>query len=122
MGLDYVERGVMLSNYLKNINLTNLFIGYNYNTDPYFIGWELNPHNSFIRLHYNFGFLAFIIVGIIFVSVFLALKKSFLVFILLLVLILRGFTDTIFFVSAFDYLFICIFFILNSKKYEHSNV
>jgi len=116
-GVDDSERSLMIREYMSHIDLKSLLVGYDYTQDGFFISSDLNPHNSFIRLHHYMG-----IFGIIFMFVmsFLILFYIFinpLYSVLLSTLLIRGFTDIIIFFTVYD--FIVFYFIIDfAYKYK----
>ena len=65
-GIKDAPRKVLLQTYLSKINFKTLMLGYNYESNPLFVKLALNPHNSFIRLHYYVGILFFPVVFYLF--------------------------------------------------------
>lgn len=113
-GLDNSYRVEMIHEYINNLNFINAIFGYDYTNNPFFRTWEFNPHNSFIRLHYYSG-----IVGILFVCFLITillkyLKSNFLYFLLLSVVLMRGFTDTVIFFGRYD--FLVFYFVIDSLQ------
>jgi hypothetical protein len=109
-------RSTMWANYINNIDLTRFFFGVNVETDPWDEGIEnsFNYHNSFIDLHLQTGIYGIFTMCLLFFSLFTLFKYNKVLFLLLLVLIIRSFTDTIFFFGRYDYLM--YFFIFCKKR------
>lgn len=104
-------------NYYSNLDTIRLLFGSNIYIDPWPKGEELayNLHNSFLRLFAYTGLMGLLAIILMNVALIFFLFKNKLFFILFLVLIIRGFTDTIFFFESWDFLpFFFLFYFLNS--------
>lgn len=125
-GIESSERDELKWRYLSSMNLHTLLLGYDYTLDPLFMFFRGNPHNSYIRFHYSVGFLFFIFIGFVMVILFRLWNNNRFLFIMLVVLLLRGWTDIIFFMDKFDFVIFLLFYMgckyeyFNSKKYEIS--
>ncbi|MCF8360353.1 MAG: hypothetical protein K9H26_16495 [Prolixibacteraceae bacterium] len=120
-GMDNSYRISMIREYLHNINFKTFILGYDYTQNIFFKSWDLNPHNSLIRLHYYTGFLGVVFILFLGVLLLVYLVKNPLYFILLSLLLMRGFTDIILFFGRYD--FIIFYFIFDflynyQKKYR----
>src|SRR5690606_31786408 len=102
-GIDSPSRDILKREYFENLDLKNILLGFNYQNNTWFIHYGLNPHNSFIRLHYYFGILFFPIVGVLLVSLYKLLKIDFMLFICLSVILLRSYTDSVLFLLLYDF-------------------
>lgn len=95
-------------------SLSNFLIGFPLNHDA-FVLFDYNLHNSFLSLHYFFGVFGLIIVYLIIKSLLFVkgklLYKSF-----LCLLLIRGFTDQIFFINFNDIVIYLLFYLILDKK------
>lgn len=118
-GINSPERDELKWKYLDAMNLKTLLLGYNYSLDPLFIIFRDNPHNSYIRFHYSVGFLFFIFMGFVLVVLFRFWNNNRFLFIMLVALLLRGWTDIVFFMDKFD--FVVFLLLYMGYKYKTSN-
>ena len=115
---DYGSRTVIWSDYLSKLNFMSFIFGSNLNStfsiakDALSVG---NIHSSFLLMHQRLGFISLIFFIYILVGLVKNFKISYLSFIFLLVILLRGFTDTTFF-AASNYDFILIYLFLYAFK------
>jgi len=110
-GFESAERSQVLMSYIDNINFLNFFTGFDYSDVFIFEHLSMNPHNSYIRFHYYTGLLSIIILLKGFKVLYSYYKSSTLVFFIFSTLLLRGWSDSVFFFSFYDYLlFLLIFF------------
>ncbi len=116
-GLKSSARMQMIDNYLANMSIKNFLLGYNYNNDPFFLEWKLNPHNSFILLHHNTGIFAFLVISVLTLLLVRLYKHSLPLFFVLLALILRGVTDAVFFIGRYDFIFLTLLLYANKEGY-----
>lgn len=91
------ERSIILSDYMKNINFKTFILGVDVPRYVYD-----SPHNSFLNLHYHFGILTFVILYYICKSLAFFWKYERALFYTFLLLLMRAFTDDMFFVNIFD--------------------
>lgn len=116
-GLDSPARDILMREYLSYLERDEflIYIGYNYSDNPWFKHYGLNPHNSYIRLHHYFGIFFFLIVaGLLFSLLKLLFTNRFYAFILLAILV-RAYTDTVIFLSLYDFLMIALVFLAFKK-------
>lgn len=119
-GLESNERDSLRASYLENITFKTLLIGYDYTSNPLFIKFKTNPHNSYIRLHslVGYNFIIFFIICII--AMFKSLKKrNALLLLLMLCLLLRSWSDIVLFFDKYDFIFYYLLFLAykrNKKK------
>ncbi|WP_396596531.1 hypothetical protein [Dokdonia sp. R86516] len=109
-GIDSPSRDILKNEYLAHMNTKNLILGYNYTDNPWFKHYGGNPHNSYIRLHHFFGALFFVIIPLLIVALFKILKRSYFLFLLFFAVLLRAYTDTVLFLTLYD--FIIILFVM----------
>ena len=110
--IDYSEdpRMEFVKIYLNNMNPLTFFFGYNYDSEPYFLFWSKNPHNSFIRAHSFFGFLSFPFFLFLFLRLIKMIRKKEIFFFAVLILLLfRANMDSFFFFGPYDFI---VFFLL----------
>lgn len=116
-GTDLTGRSEIWKTYINHFfgNLKNLVFGVPLNSDYIFIKHDRNLHNSYLIAHSFFGLYAFYLFFIIAKSLKFRSEYYFLSFLLILLLI-RGFTDGIFFVNYNDYVLFSIVFFINPLK------
>ena len=104
------------NNYYNNLDIFRLLFGSNIFTDPWPKGEELayNLHNSFLRLFAYTGAMGLLVIVLMIAALIYFFRKNKLFFILFLALIIRGFTDIIFFFESWD--FLPLFFIFYYLK------
>lgn len=117
------RRGSLLENvridiaiwYFENIDFKSLIYGF----DSTFLydGW-LTLHNSYFRIHHNYGIMGIVIMFIIMISVFKAAKYNKVIFLLLLTILIRAITDTILLPGVYDFIF---FYLVTYIFYERTN-
>lgn len=91
----------ILTGYLSGLTLESLFTGVDISKIPIFAMLE-NTHNTFLYMHYHYGIVALVIIYLLIKTfVFLYKRDKFLCLVFFL-LLLRGFTDDVFFVKNFD--------------------
>jgi hypothetical protein len=113
-------RSSMWENYFNNLDVFRIIFGVNVETDPWEDGIqnEFNYHNSFINLHLQTGIIGILTIIILMFSLFNLFSNDKVLFLLLFVLILRSFTDTVIFFGRYDFIvFYFIFIELKRKKY-----
>ncbi|MDX6153989.1 hypothetical protein [Marinococcus sp. PL1-022] len=94
--------------FFDELNIQSFLIGFNANDQHLFFGFE-NLHNSFLDGHFHLGIFMLIIYALLLIScVKLFVRKQFFPFILLMIFLLRGMTDTVIFTGRFDFIFIAI--------------
>jgi hypothetical protein len=117
-GIDYASdvRSDMLINYLKNIDFLTFLFGYNYYNDAFYKLFNMNPHNSYIRLHSYIGFLFFPFIFFILYRLINYMKNNTFFFVALILLLFRGWIDIFFFIGIYDFLvFILLLYNYESK-------
>ncbi len=99
------------ANYFNNLDAFRLVFGVNVHTDPWPEGERLsyNYHNMFIHLHLQTGLMAIVIYVLVLSSLIRFWSSNKVFFVLLLVVCLRGMTDTFLLFESWD--FILYFFI-----------
>ena len=107
-GIDSPSRGIMIREYLANLSLKNILLGYNFNNNYWFIHYGLNPHNSYIRLHYYFGISFFVVVSFILYYSKKLFKSDKLLFGFVIVILIRAYTDTVLFQYIYDFVLLTL--------------
>lgn len=107
-GLDSPSRDIIKEAYLSNINSFTFFVGYNYADNYWFQHYGLNPHNSYIRLHYFSGILFFVIILLLLMSLLKLVKKNIFFAGMLAVILIRSWTDSVIFLTLFDYVLVLL--------------
>ena len=118
-GTSLTGRAELWSTYFSLIenNFTFFFIGVPLDADYLFVRYDRNFHNSFLSLHSYLGVFSMAFLLYVLFCLFNQKNDLFLRF-LLLVLLVRGFSDQLFFLNFNDYIIFLIlsFFAFKSKK------
>ena len=109
-GFESAERSEVVFSYLYNLDYLTVFTGLNYADIFIFQHLEMNPHNSYISLHHYVGFFSIIIFIYILKSLFHYLRSTMIVFCIFLTLLLRAWSDSVFFFSFYDFFFYLLIF------------
>lgn len=112
-GFESTERSEVISSYFNNLNLLNVFTGLNYSDIFILQHLEMNPHNSYIRFHHYVGFFSILIFFYCLRALYFYFRSTKLVFFIFLALLLRGWSDAIFFFSFYDFLIYLLIFQTN---------
>lgn len=115
-GIESNSRGIILNEYLSNMSLENILLGYNYSNNYWFQHYGLNPHNSYIRLHHYFGALFFVVMFFILKNLFKLFKINRFLAGCAFVILLRAFTDTLLFQYIYDFVLLSLLLIPINKK------
>lgn len=112
-GLASRARVNMIKNYISGATkkIEYLLFGFPLRESPYIVRFNLNPHNSFLRLHSSFGLLGtlLITVSLIITSIKLIITKNFGILILFMGILFRVLTDIAAFPGNLD---IVIYYII----------
>lgn len=120
-GLKSPSRGILIDEYFMHINFNTFFLGYKFDNNPWFIHYGLNPHNSYIRLHYEIGFAAILLFLYIIFQIYKLYKNKHLILVaMLLIVMVRAYTDVYLFFGFYDFLIFYIFMIGKNYRIEHS--
>ncbi|UUO13754.1 hypothetical protein [Dolichospermum heterosporum] len=92
-------REYILSNYIIQMNMTRFLFGTDPRYDLSIINFKLNYHNSFINLHAYSGMAGIIFVFLMLRAVVKLFNRNKLLWLILITLILRSFTDNLLFVT-----------------------
>lgn len=108
-GLDS-PRWTMVIGYIQRIDFYSFFWGVDLKDIPMIVNYDLNPHNSFLRLHSLLGFPAIALLVFFLLSSFLNFSKvkSFLVLMFYIVLVRSAF-DTLIFPGMLSIFFFIVF-------------
>lgn len=113
------QRADFLNFYIDNMDINYLLFGLYLKSSGLF-SVNSNVHNSFIQLHSLtgiFGLLASLLICYLLLA---TLKKNFAIGLLSLALVLRGFTDTIYFFDIFDFILISSLILMSiNHKYSY---
>lgn len=105
-GLDGDGRDNILSCYISHTNFLSLLVGNDSSVYECFPSNKANPHNSLISAHMWIGGFSFIIILLIVYCLYINVKnKRFDIVIFLLVFLVRGSTDVVFFFQPADFIF-----------------
>lgn len=122
-GLVSYSRNIITNEYLDNINWETAIFGYNFSDNYWFIHYGQNPHNSFIRLHHFAGILFVPLLLIISIAIIrLAIKKKFFVALLLLAIMVRAWTDSILFLSIYDFVWMSLVLASFKSKQQRNTI
>ena len=121
-GLESPSRGILIDEYFSHINWKTFLLGYKFDNNPWFIHYGLNPHNSYIRLHYQIGIVAICFFIYALLILFRLLKRNLLLFAMVSVLLLRAFTDVYLFFGMYDFLFFFLLLFASKTKNESNEV
>jgi ABC-type multidrug transport system fused ATPase/permease subunit len=122
-GINYTEdpRMDMLTRYLENIDLITFFIGYDIRIDTLFRTYNGNPHNSFINLHTRIGILSLPFVLLIIFKLLKFIRTNFFFVVLLSLILIRAWIDTMFFFNVYDFIIYSILIYKSSPRIFHEN-
>lgn len=115
-GVESHSRNIILNEYLTNMTLENILLGYNYSNNYWFVHYGLNPHNSYIRLHHYFGVLFFVVVFFILKNLYRLFKQNRFLAGCVLVILLRAYTDMLLFLYIYDFVLLSLLLIPVNKK------
>ena len=115
-GLDDSSRELVVLNYLNDMfdNIFNFILGVPLDNNSVYSELEFNLHNSFLNAHYYFGIFSLVIFFYIFKAFF---KKGGDLFYkgLLLVLLIRGLSDKLFFTGFNDVIIFYLIFLISER-------
>lgn len=120
-GLKSPSRDILLAEYIEHIDLKSFFTGYNFKNNSWFIYYGLNPHNSYIRLHSQMGIMFFVILISIAVLLLVDWRRNKYAAILLIILLLRAWTDTFLFLGFYDFMIVYLLLILVDSRIKQTN-
>lgn len=105
-------------NYFNNLDIFRFLFGANIKTDPWPDGQTLayNYHNTFINLHSQTGLMGVITIIILIFALFKFSQSNKLLFVLLLALVARWFTDIGLYFESWDFLPFYFTFIVITQK------
>lgn len=102
-GVSSPSRDIIKRAYLSNIDAVTFFTGYDYRENHWFQHYGLNPHNSYIKLHHYSGVAFFIVLPLIFIGLAKLVRKNIFFSGLLVAILLRSWTDSVLFLTLFDF-------------------
>lgn len=105
-GLESIARKQLFFGYFNKLNLLTFFSGVSLDQQP-FLKWNHNPHNSLLNAHSLFGLMSFWLFYV-FYKIF---KKINIIAFIFGIVLIRSLTDTVLFVSVFDYIWILVYLI-----------
>lgn len=120
-GLDLNERDVLWQGYLSKVDFISFLFGVDYQDVPEIatFGENSNPHSSFIQAHNKFGVIGLALLLSLFLLICKMLKnKKYTIFAIIIVVMLRSFTDSVFFVGMFDYFVFMLVLLFDSEIYN----
>jgi len=122
-GTDITGRSEIWEAYVYHFkySLKNMFFGVRLDADPEFIRYDGNLHNSYLIAHSFFGLFCLYIFYRIIKAISFKGDKLFCSSILLLILV-RGSTDGLFFVNYNDYLLFTLVFVLYPLKIKKLSI
>lgn len=120
-GVDSPSRDILRREYLLHMDFKNIMLGFNYQKNYWFLHYGLNPHNSYIRLHYYFGFSFFVIVPVLFVALYKLMRRNFAYFVCLFAILLRSWTDSVSFLLLYDFILIALVYTAFTVKSDYEN-
>jgi len=111
------SRGIIWQSYFEQLNHLKFFLGFDF--VPLMFVWYPTVHNSFFDFQISFGILGVIILLCILYYTFKLLAlKQFLYFLCSIIILMRGFTDTVLFVNNYDFILIFIILISMTKQWS----
>lgn len=119
--LDLTSRNAIWSLYFEKIsdNPIRIINGYSRFENMTFDFISNNFHNSFILGHSNFGLIFIFFIIYLIYNIVLQLKSNFMISSLLIVLLVRSFTDTLIFISYFDFIiYALLFYLISNRKLD----
>ncbi|CAA0151008.1 conserved membrane protein. Putative O-antigen biosynthesis protein [Tenacibaculum maritimum] len=122
-GVSSPSRGIIQRAYLSNIDIITFFTGYNYEDNYWFQHYGLNPHNSYIRLHYFSGLAFFVIIPIVITSLIKLIREEIFLSGIFFSILVRSYTDSVLFLTLFDFvpvLFIMVALLSNNNIEKNS--
>ncbi len=118
-GMDLTGRQDIMDTYLALIsnNVLYFIIGVPL-IDPIFAVYDYNLHNSLFSAHYFFGFFGFLLYGLMFYVI--CKPGNYFYKGLLVILLIRAFTDQVFFIDFLDIVIYYLVFLQLNKKENKS--
>ena len=116
-GVKSPSRGILLAEYMGNINIKTFIGGYNFDHNHWFIHYGLNPHNSYIRMHSRIGIMSlFFIFTILLIIMRFLSKKSLLLLSIIVIILVRAWTDTFLFLGFYDFILVYLLLLVFDKE------
>ena len=114
-GVETDGRGDIWSAYIGSLDIGSFIFGKTLDQTHMIMGHD-NPHNIIIRLHSQFGILAFMFYYKIILAFIRLLRKNPFISFLLFAMVLRGMFDIAYFFGDFDYIILAIIFEKQLKR------
>jgi len=113
------ERYFIWGKYIQNLDVFSSVFGLPLNAVDAIARFNVNPHNSFMKLHSYFGVAPFVFVFFLLFYKYDKLYKPFLL--MLTIVVMRGFTDIIFWDGLMDIVFFAFMFALLYSESNNKN-
>lgn len=116
--LDLNQREVLWQGYFNEIDLQSLIFGVDYNDVPEIasFGENNNPHSSFIQVHNKYGIIGLgLLLSLILLLIKMLKNRQYAISIIILAVMARAFTDSVFFVGMFDYFVFMTILLFDSR-------
>jgi len=109
---------ILWQGYLDKVDISSFLIGVDYKdvSEIVLFSDNSNPHSSFIQAHNKFGVIG---LGLLFAMLLLffkmLIKRQYAILAIVVAVISRSFTDSVFFVNLFDYFIFMIILLFDSN-------
>lgn len=121
-GLDS-PRFAIWASYFLNMDVFNIFFGYDMNDNELIKAFGGNPHSAYVRLHSYFGLGVFVLLFFSYLSIYkLAKEHRWLLTVLVSFFYFRAAFDPVYFIWVFDYIFYPFVFFIFFEKYFSKSV
>lgn len=117
-GMDLNYRDILWQGYFDKIDISSFFLGVNYNDVPEIVSFSenRNPHSSFIQAHNKFGVFGLVLlICMLFLVLKMIKNRQFAIFAIVVAVMFRSITDSVFFVNLFDYFIFMIILLFESN-------
>lgn len=109
-------RLLITQNYISSVdNLEKLLFGFPYEQQTAFYG-NHTLHNSYLKAHFRYGVYSILILFLIILALVKGIKELNIYVIFLIVICIRGITDTILIGESFDFIFYALLAIILSNE------
>lgn len=112
-GMDLDYRDEFWRWYFSNIDLMTFVTGVDYHSYLNTMGFNDNIHNSYIKLHGTLGLMGIFLMIYILKRIKYFVKRDVIMAFLFIILLVRGFTDTIYFFTYLD--FAVFYYVLEAR-------
>jgi hypothetical protein len=103
-GIVSLGRAEIADYYIKSLDAWSFFFGKSLHDSSFMASWGFDLHNSFLVLHSMTGFISIIVIFLVLLSVVKSLKYNLLYSLLLLVICVRAYMDSLLFFGVFDFI------------------